>query len=240
MIISFVNQKKGVGKTTIAINIGSSLARRGRRVVLLDLDPRGSSIKWHAIEGNQAFDVIHQPTIVIPSDAETLSSSYEYVIIDAPPTIDGITWKILLASDIAVIPVSPSSLDLWACTETLRMISDVQKQHPGLETKFLINRKIPGTCAGSEIRQALKVFETKIFATELCQRVAYVDAMKHGVSVMQFDSRSKATREIERLCDEITNGLKKPLVCDELDIHSISSPYREESDNPIYRDSQTL
>jgi chromosome partitioning protein len=240
MIISFVNQKGGVGKTTTAINIGSSLARRGHRLVLLDLDPQGSSIKWHAVEGNQAFDVIHQPTIMIPSDVEALSSAYEFVIIDAPPAIDGVTWKILSSSDMAVIPVSPSSLDLWACTETLKMAHDVQKQHPGLEVRFLINRKIPGTRSGSEIRQALKVFETVIFDSELCQRVAYVDAMKHGVSVMQFNPRSKAAQEIERLCDEIAKGLKKPVGCSEHDIHSISSRSRKESDNPVYRDAQIL
>ncbi len=240
MIISFVNQKGGVGKTTTAINIGSSLARKNHRVVLLDLDPQGSSIKWHAIEGNQAFDVIHQPTIMLPADVETLSSTYDFVIIDAPPAIDGVTWKILAASDIAVIPVSPSSLDLWACTETLRMIQEVQAQHPVLNAKFLINRKIPGTRAGREIRQALKVFETELFDTELCQRVAYVDAMKYGVSVMQYDPHSKAAEEIERFCDEIINGLEGPVVCDDLDIRPISSLYHEESETNMYRDSQTL
>jgi chromosome partitioning protein len=240
MIISFVNQKGGVGKTTTAINIGSSLARRGHKLILLDLDPQGSSIKWHAIEGNQSFDVIHQPAIMIPSDVKTLSSTYAFVIIDAPPAIDGVTWKILSASDIAVIPVSPSSLDLWACTETLKMINDVQEQYPRLEARFLINRKIPGTRVGSEIRQALKVFETAIFDTELCQRVAYVDAMKYGVSVMQFDSRSKAAQEIERLCDEIMKGLKKPVACDEPDLGPVSSRHRQEADHPLYRDAQTL
>ena len=240
MIISFVNQKGGVGKTTSAINVGSSLARRSHRLVLLDLDPQGSCVKWHSVEGNQAFDVIHQPTLMIPADVETLSSAYDFVIIDAPPTIDGITWKILMASDIAIIPVSPSSLDLWACTETLKMIREVQQHHPDLEAKFLINRKVPGTRTGGEIRQALKVFETGIFETELCQRVAYVDAMKYGVSVMQFAPGSKAAQEVEQLCGEITKGLEKPEIGDAADIRPISSLYHEEPDNMTYHDSQTL
>ncbi|MGD8834439.1 MAG: ParA family partition ATPase [Desulfobacteraceae bacterium] len=240
MIISFVNQKAGVGKTTSAINIGSSLARRSHRPVLLDLDPRGSSVKWHAVEGNQAFDVIHQPTIMIPADVEILSSAYDFVIIDAPPAIDGITRKILAASSIAIIPVSPSSLDLWACTETLKMVREVQQAHPELEAKFLINCKIPGTHTGREIRQALKVFQTGIFDTELCQRASYVDAMKSGVSVMQFDPAGEAAREVEQFCDEIIKGLEKPEIGDAVEIRPISSLYQEESDNMTCHDSQTL
>ena len=109
-----------------------------------------------------------------------------------------------------------------------------------LEAKFLINRKVPGTRTGGEIRQALKVFETGIFETELCQRVAYVDAMKYGVSVMQFAPGSKAAQEVEQLCGEITKGLEKPEIGDAADIRPISSLYQEEPDNMTYHDSQTL
>lgn len=240
MIISFVNQKGGVGKTTAAINIGSSLARRNHRLVLMDLDPQGSAVKWQAMEGNQAFDVIHQPGNLISSDVETLTTTYDYVFIDTPPTIDGITWKILAASNTVVIPVSPSPLDLWACTDILNTIKWVQQRHPDVEAKILINRKIPGTRLGREIRDALKEFKTSIFDTELCQRVAFVEAMKYGVSVMQYAPGSKAAHEVEQLCDEIVNGLAKSESIENVDISLISSLSHDESDNILYRDFQIL
>jgi chromosome partitioning protein len=240
MIISFVNQKGGVGKTTTAINLGSRLVRKNHTVILLDLDPQGSATRWHAIEGNLAFDVIHQPTHLKPSELEKLSTAYNFVIVDSPPAIDGITWKILSSSNMVIIPVSPSSLDLWACTDTLKMIKEVQQQHAGLSAGFLINRKIPGTRAGREIRQALAVFKTHIFNTELCQRVSYVDALKYGVSVMQYAPCSKAAIEVEELCDEILNWMESSGPIESANVTPIASFYQEESDNRFFRDYQAL
>lgn len=72
-----------------------------------------------------------------------------------------------------------------------------------MEVKLLINRKIPGTRIGREARETMEKFQLDVFDTELCQRVAFIDAMTYGVSVMQYAPHSKAADEIERLCAEI-------------------------------------
>ncbi len=46
MIFAFLNQKGGVGKTTLATHIAGELAMRGLHVILLDADPQGSSLDW--------------------------------------------------------------------------------------------------------------------------------------------------------------------------------------------------
>jgi chromosome partitioning protein len=84
------------------------------------------------------------------------------------------------------------------------MIEEIRPENPDIEVQLLINRKIPGTRVGREARALLDVLNTDVLQTELCQRVAYIDAMTSGVSVMQYAPNSKAADEIESLCDEIT------------------------------------
>jgi chromosome partitioning protein len=84
------------------------------------------------------------------------------------------------------------------------MVDEAQVENPDLNVKLLINRKIPGTRVGREARDSLSIFDMDLLNTELCQRVAYIDAMTSGVSVMQYAPSSKAANEIESLCDELT------------------------------------
>ncbi len=204
MIISFVNQKGGVGKTTTAINLAASLKRRNKRLLFIDADPQGSAMHWHAVENNNAFEIMHHPDPVNKDDIEELSKDYDYVVIDAPPAIGDITKSILAVSELSIIPLSPSSLDIWSCKGTLEMIEESQPENPDMDVKLLINRKIPGTRVGREARASLDVFDMDVLDSELCQRVAFIDAMTSGVSVMQYAPGSKAADEIEQLCDEIT------------------------------------
>ena len=206
MIISFVNQKGGVGKTTTAINLAASLIRKNRSLVLIDADPQGSATHWHAVENNQAFDVLHYPMAVQKSDIEMIAAASSDVLIDAPPAIGEITESVLSVSDLVIVPVSPSSLDIWSCRETLEMIREVGRTRPNLEARMLITKKIPGTRVGREAREAVSVFGVELLETELCQRVAYIDAVTNGVSVMQYAPSSKAAAEIEDLCAEILSG----------------------------------
>ena len=203
MIISFVNQKGGVGKTTTAINLAIGLKKKNYNLVFIDADPQGSAIQWHAIEGNKSFEILHHPSPIHATDIRQLSMNYDYVIIDAPPAIGDISKAILAVTDLAIIPLSPSALDVWSCWGTLKMIDEIRPLNSDIEVKLLINRKIPGTKIGRDSREAMKQFQMDVFNTELCQRVAFIDAMTSGVSVMQYAPHSKAAREIERICEEI-------------------------------------
>ena len=203
MIISFVNQKGGVGKTTTAINLAIGLKKKNHNLVFIDADPQGSAVQWHTIEGNKSFEILHHPSPIHATDIKQLSMNYDYVIIDAPPAIGDISKAILAVTDLAIIPLSPSALDVWSCWGTLKMIDEIRPINSDIEVKLLINRKIPGTKIGREAREVMKKFQMNVFDTELCQRVAFIDAMTSGVSVMQYAPNSKAAGEIERLCEEI-------------------------------------
>jgi chromosome partitioning protein len=204
MIISFVNQKGGVGKTTSAINVAASLNRRNYKIGFIDADPQGSATQWHALEDNNAFEIMHHPEPLAREDIQQLSQKYDYLVIDAPPAIGSITKSILDVADLSIIPLSPSSLDFWSCKKTLEMVDEAREENPELDVKLLINRRIPGTRIGRQARDLMAEFNLDILDSELCQRVAFIDAMTCGVSVMQYAPGSKAANEVENLCDEIT------------------------------------
>ena len=85
MIVSFVNQKGGVGKTTSAINFAASLKRKNFKLLFIDADPQGSATQWHAVENNTAFEVLHHPEPITREEIEALTQQYDYLVIDAPP-----------------------------------------------------------------------------------------------------------------------------------------------------------
>ncbi len=206
MIISVVNQKGGVGKTTIAINLGIGMARRNYKVGFLDTDPQGTASQWQSIEGNLGFEVRRHPSPVSFGDLTDEDRNHGFLIIDTPPAIGGITRSVLALADLAIIPLAPSVLDIWSSRTTIGMIEEAKKANPGLQGRLLVSRKIPRTRLGREGREAIAALEMDLFKTEISQRIAYVESMIAGVSVFQYAPKSEASKEIDELCEEIIQG----------------------------------
>ena len=97
----------------------------------------------------------------------------------------------------------PDGREFKTWDETIKMIGDVKKKNRDLEAKLLINRKIPGTRVGGELRKAIEIFNMGIFQTEICQRVVYVEALIYGVSVIQYAPQSKGAMEFSSFCKEV-------------------------------------
>jgi chromosome partitioning protein len=207
MIISLVNQKGGVGKTTLAINIGAGLARRNFRVGFIDTDPQGNAFQWQAIEANLAFEVKHLPRPISREDVASLQSRDTILLIDTPPAVGEISFSVLAVSDLAVIPVAPSILDIWSTRSTISLVEEVKKTNPRLREKLLVSRKIPRTRLGRNGREAIEALEAEVFETEISQRIAYVESMITGVSVFQYAPNSDAAMEMDRLCEELTGQI---------------------------------
>jgi chromosome partitioning protein len=203
MVISLINQKGGVGKTTTAINIASALSAKKLNVMMVDADPQGSVMQWQSAGANREFDVVHLPASDLRSQIEIHRRAFDHVVIDSPPALSQASQEIAAASDLAIIPIAPSSLDIWSSRETIRLVSDVGRTHPGLFARLLVYRKIPGTRLAAEAREALNSYGLEIFKTEISQRIAYVEAIVSGVSILKYSPNSVAAREIRSLCDEI-------------------------------------
>ena len=209
MIISLINQKGGVGKTTLAVNIADNLHLQGKRVLLIDSDPQGSSLDWSSARNyDDGFSVISIPRATLHKEAKKFSSDYDYIFIDAPPRSCDIARSILMASDLALMPIQPSPYDVWATDEIIKLIKECAVFNENMKCAFVINRKITNTAIG---RDAIKAFDDRnipVLKTAICQRVIYAETAGNGTTVCRIDPNGVAAKEIIKLTKEIMEILK--------------------------------
>ncbi len=172
-VIAILNQKGGVGKTTLAVHIATAFARTGKKVLLLDADPQGSALDWAAARhGEPLFPVVGLPKHSIHKELPTLAASYDLVIIDGPPRVYDVARSAIMASDLILVPVQPSPYDVWAAKEIIDLMKEAAIYKSTLQRVFVINRKIANTAIGRDVAEALSDYPIPVLHAAICQRVA--------------------------------------------------------------------
>lgn len=208
MIISFLNQKGGVGKTTLSINVATCLALKKFKVLLIDADPQNSALDWAATRKKESlFTVVSITKPIIHKEIPKLIKNYDHIIIDGPPRIYDVAKSAIVTSDIVIMPVQPSPYDIWAANEVVNLIKEVSEPLEGIKNikcAFLINRKIVNTAIGRDVEQALHQYEMDILQTHICQRISYAETAATGSTVIEEKNKDVlATQEISNLTSEI-------------------------------------
>lgn len=211
MIISFLNQKGGVGKTTLSVNTAACLANRGRKVLLIDADKQGSASTWASLRDENAFQVVAMPRENLAKDVLKLAADYDFTVIDGPPHAEGIARACIIASDFVALPIEPSGLSTWASDLTVRQIREAQVFKEGLKCGFVVSRKIGNTVIGREIRAMAAEAGIPVLVADIEQRVAFAESLTMGKSVFEWSAGSAAAREIENLTNEIIAHVEEDL-----------------------------
>ncbi len=165
MIVSVVNIKGGVGKTTTAIALATAASRRGIKVVVLDTDPQGSSSDWalYAEEDGDAlpFDV---NSANIANVRRLRDDPTRLVVIDCPPS-GNVTDAAVERSTFVVVPTSPMPVDLAKTWDTIESLSD-----GGTPYGVLLTRVDPRTITFKSAVAELADGKAKVFGTTIPKR----------------------------------------------------------------------
>ncbi|MGH8922494.1 MAG: AAA family ATPase [Acidimicrobiales bacterium] len=109
--------KGGVGKSTTALYLGEALARRGRRVLVVDADPQGTLIEWEAAAADAGeplgVEVVGLPSaVLVRRRLATLAEGHDAIIVDCPNRDVGIIEAALEQADQAIVPMPPGVEEL--------------------------------------------------------------------------------------------------------------------------------
>ncbi len=200
MIIGVLNQKGGAGKTTLSLNLAAYFASNNLRTLLVDADPQASALMWSsAREAEPLFPVIGMAKPTLHKDLPSVAGDYNITIIDGAPRVNELGRAAILASDLVLIPVQPSPLDVWASDETVQLIREAQQFREGIQGAFVINRKISNTVIGRDVVDAFKEAPFPVLPTIISQRVVFAESAAYGLSALEAEPHGEAAREIAAL-----------------------------------------
>src|SRR5215470_623437 len=251
-IIAVANQKGGVGKTTTTANLGAALALRGRRVLLVDLDPQGNLTSAFGLEKDVQQTVAESlldrrvPLPVVPvangatvdpnarhlsvvpaavglasAEAQLMNKlgrelrlrdqllnvgdTYDYIMIDTPPSLGVLTINALVAASRVIIPTEARFFSLQGLQMLEESIEEILYLNPRLEVLGILLSKMDRRL--KEERQVAQYLRqrwgVRVFGTEVATNSKILEAGSAGTSVFHYQGAEKAVELYLALADEV-------------------------------------
>lgn len=202
-VIGVQNPKGGTGKTTIAIHLARAAQLAGNSALVIDTDTQGSARDWRARSPEEYDGPRVQPATnprTLNSDVARYTNGYEVAVLDGSANLERMTGAVIAASDVLLIPVQPSALDLWGTVEFIQTVMEAHEEGKVLAA-FVASRRIVGTNLEEQITGALGDFGLDVLKGT-GQRVAYAQSIQEGKTVLDgYDE--KAGSEVRTLLQEV-------------------------------------
>lgn len=209
-VICLLNQKGGVGKTTLALNIAARFALDGDAVLYVDADPQANALDWSAVRQQPPlFSVVGMPKNTLHTQLPSLGANYAWTLVDGPPLAGDVAKSAMLASDLIIVPVQPSGADKWSTQKILDLIAEARYYKPRLKAVVAVNRKIASTAIGRHFAQQFQADypDFPVMRAEIGQYIAFTEALTTGSTVLEMEPKGHAARQICELVDELKEAL---------------------------------
>lgn len=220
-IVAFVNQKGGVGKSILAINVSAILSSK-YSVLLLDTDNQGSSEDWgvariNKLESNNRlrgfskhYRGIKKATEV-SMDLQEIASSYDVVIVDTPGRNELVSLGVIAAANLVIIPLTPGNFSFWSSEITREMIQKVAAARPeDFAARLLLNMRDKRKKISQEAENMLQDLEIPVMRTSVGHRNIF-ESSSEGLSVLELPARSASDREAQREMNELVSEIEEIL-----------------------------
>ena len=253
-IISIINQKGGVGKTTTVINLAAGLSMKGKKVLVIDLDPQGNATTglglsntassdttiYSVLNGDKKITEVIQQTsfenlnLVTSNvdlsglEVETAGdsrrafklkdeltsilndsrASYDYILIDCPPSLSLLTIMALVASDALVVPLQTEFFALEGLTQLMKTIERIKNNlNPDLSIRGILltmyDRR--NKLSGEVEKEARNYFKEKVYQSVVPRNVRLSEAPSHGVPVLIYDKTCPGSKSYFNFTEEFLN-----------------------------------
>ena len=142
-IISVLNLKGGCAKTSTIVNLGGCImAEKNKRPLLIDLDPQQSATMWARQGDKFPFPVIPltiKSAAKIKAEIEKLAKEHKanVILIDTPPSFEDASLISALISELILIPITASPLDIFASEKAITTIRQAREERGGVFPRLL-------------------------------------------------------------------------------------------------------
>ena len=253
-IISVINQKGGVGKTTSVINLAAGLTMKGKKILVIDLDPQGNATTglglsnatssdqtiYNVLNGNKKISDVIQSTsfenldlissnvdlsgLEVETAGDTRRAfklkdeltpilnnskpSYDYIIIDCPPSLSLLTVMALVGSNSLLVPLQTEFFALEGLTQLMKTIERIKVSlNPDLTIRgILLTMYDKRNKLSSQVeKEARDYFTEKVYSTVIPRNVRLSEAPSHGMPVLIYDKSCPGSKSYFSFTDEFIN-----------------------------------
>ncbi len=217
-IVALVNQKGGVGKSTLTTNLAAILGSK-HNVLLLDTDSQGSSEDWgvariNKLAAENKLRTFSKPyrgikkATEVSTDLEDIAASYDILVVDTPGRNELVSLGVIAAANLVVIPLTPGNFGFWSSEVTRELIQKVAVARPtDFAARLLLNMRDKRKKISREAENLLKEFEIPVMNASVGYRNIF-ESSSGGLSVLELPARTESDRAGQREMADLVSEIE--------------------------------